>query len=303
MLSRIGTLLDTLGWRRRYKDFASGWPARSREGIRFHKTAKAQYRYRVCGKGQTLIFLADPPVTIEAYDALIEVFAGRYRVVIIEAAGMGFSAAKNSYGFGFKESNDDMAEMLRAIAPEGAILAFSCVASLGAIDIAVRYPERVERLFLLQAADWPSFISWSNRRDPKGLLRKPIIGQLGMKRLAPARAPIWLEFSIGKKAAVTPLCACAEQGFSHGMSFSLASWFQRYLSGPNPLGTPTQPVTIILGTKDPSHEDIVASHCKNIAPQAKVLCLPDLGHFPELEAPGVVFELLEKTIAEDEMNA
>jgi pimeloyl-ACP methyl ester carboxylesterase len=298
MLSRLGTLIDTLGWRKRYKDFSNGPPSKTRDGIGFYKTTKAQYRYRLTGEGPTIVFLADPPVTIEAYDELVSVFAERYRVLIIEAAGMGFSAANNAYSFGFSESNDDIAALLGDIAPDGSILAFSCVAGLGAVDIAVRFPELVQRLFLLQTTDWDTFLAWADRRDPKGLLRKPIIGQLGMKRLAAKRAPDWLAFATGRQAMVAPLCTCAQDGFRHGMSFSLASTFQRYLAGKNPLGTPTQPTTIIWGTNDPSHKPASVEQCKNIAPQSKVLALPSLGHFPELEDPKRIFQALEEAISD-----
>lgn len=292
MLSRVGALIDTVGWRKRYETFAQGWPARSRDGISFHRTAKAQYRYRARGNGPVIVFLADPPVTIEAYDEIYETFSGQYRTIVIEAAGMGFSAASNAYGFGFQEANNDLVEVLSAVAGEGAILAFSCVAGLGAVDIAVRYPHLVSRLFLFQTTDWTNFLDWLDRRDPKRLLRKPVIGQIGMKRLAPERAPVWLAFATGRRDKVAPLCACAAEGFKHKMAFSLASSFQRYLAGHDPLGKPGQPLTVIWGEKDRSHTVKSIEGSRNLAPQADIVSLPDLGHFPELEDPRKILDLL-----------
>lgn len=288
----MATLIDTNGWRRRYTNAAQGWPNNSRSGITFVRTGKAQYRCRITGEGRSLVFVADPPVTIEAYDGLFAVLSEHFRCVVIEAAAMGFSAANTSFGFAFEETNDDLALVLRQIAGEGAILAFSCVGGLAAVDIAVRYPELVAGLFLLQTTDVAGFLAWKRDRDPKGLLRKPFLGQIGMKRLARDRAPRWFEFAVGRQDAIAPLCRCAEQGFAQGMQFSLASIFQRYLVENIQLGTPSQPLSVVWGARDRSHDEKSLLRVGNLAPHAEIIVREDLGHFAELENPEVIKGLL-----------
>lgn len=292
MLSRLGAFVDTVGWRRRYQSFANGQAAHSREGLEFFRTRKAQYRYRIRGRGQTIVFLADPPVTIEAYDQLFDALDPHYRVIVIEAAGMGFSAANNQYGFGFRESNDDLAIVLREVAGPQAVLAFSCVAGLAAIDIAVRHPELVKRLLLFQTTDWEGFQIWMQKRDPRNILRRPVIGQLGLKRVAASRAPDWIKFATGNPAMVAPLCRCAAEGFQSDMIFSLASAFQRYLKGSNPLGLPSQPMTIVWGEKDKSHDEDSIERSRNLGFDVDIIRKSALGHFPELEDTQGLLELL-----------
>ena len=110
--------------------FRAGWPAQTRSNIKFYTTESVQYRYLEAGEGQTIIFTADPPMTLEVYDQLVEIFAKHFRVIVVELPAMGFSAADHSYGFGFEETNDDLARFVRAVCGTNNIFAFSCAASL-----------------------------------------------------------------------------------------------------------------------------------------------------------------------------
>ncbi|MEM9599656.1 MAG: alpha/beta hydrolase, partial [Pseudomonadota bacterium] len=289
------TLIDTYDWWKRYKAYKTGYAATSRPDIGFFKTKKAQFRYRCSGTGPTLVFLCDPPNVIEAYDELYAVLSPHYRVIVLEAAGMGFSAANMRYGFAFDETNDDLVHFLRDVAGEGAILAFSCVSGLGAIDIAVRHPELVSRLFLIQTTDWEGFQTWMNGCDPKGLLRKPFIGQLGIKKVGEKQGLKWIETVTGNPEAVNPLCGCAAQGFQNGMLFSLASSFQRYLRGESPLGRPIQPMTILWGEADKSHNAESIERSRNLADNVQIIIRPTLGHFPELEDTKGLLDLIKAT--------
>jgi len=293
MLSRLATLIDTYGWRKRYKAYATGWSSNSRPDIGFYQTKKAQYRYRCTGEGQTIVFLADAPVTIEAYDEIIEILSPHYRVVVAEAAGMGFSAANIRYGFAFNESSDDMALFLKDVAGPGSILAFSCAAGLSAVNIASRYPDLVSRLFLIQTTDWGGFQNWVNKCDPKRVLRRPILGQLTLKTLGPKEGLNWLRYATGKAEKVLPLCCCTQQGFEQGMLFSLASILQRYLKKEKPLGRPTQPITILWGEADRSHSAENIERSRSLGDRVDIIKRPSLGHFPELEDPKGLYEILQ----------
>lgn len=313
LAARLATRIDTWNGQRLAREFADGWPARTSPDIRFHRTPLAQYRYRLRDTAgpdaPTVVFLADAPVTLERYDALLDRLASDYRVIVFEGAGMGFSAPDPAYRFGFRETNDDVAAFLRAVAgPDatggrGAILAFSCVAGLGAIDIAVRHPDLVRGLFLLQTADWDTMLAWKMRRDPTGVLGRPVLGQLAMKRLGAKRAPGWFKQALGRRDQMGPFCDCAAEAFGHGSQFALASAFQRYLAGPSPLGTPHQPTTIVWGTLDASHEPMREPgtgerSARQIAPRARFHALDHVGHFPDLQDPERVVGLLDEFTTE-----
>lgn len=297
--ARLATRIDTANGRALARRFADGWPASSRADIRFHRTPLAQYRYRErtpSGAGEpTVVLLADAPVTLERYDALLDLWGRHYRTVVFEGAAMGFSAPDPGYRFGFRETNDDVARFLRDVAGPDAILAFSCVAGLGAIDIAVRHPSLVDGLFLMQTADWSTMLAWKERRDPAGVLGRPVLGQLAMKRLAAKRAPGWFKQALGRRDQMGSFCDCAAEGFGHGAQFALASAFQRYLAGPDRLGIPSQPVHVLWGMLDASHEIDAANGpniARRIAPHATFEAMDHVGHFPELQEPEGTLERL-----------
>jgi pimeloyl-ACP methyl ester carboxylesterase len=276
--------------------FREGWPAHTSSGVAFHRTPKVQYRYCVGGAGETIVFAADRPMTLEVYEELLAVFSRRFRVVVFELPAMGFSAAHESYGFGFRESNDDIALFLRAVAGPGAILAFSCVASLAAVDIAVRYPDLCSRLALIQGGDPEAFAVWKAGRDPKGILARPIVGQVAMRQLAPKRMPDWYRLSMGRSDRIERFCACARTSFAHGAQWSLASAYQIYMDAGVGLSAPAQPMLSLWGEADRSHPPSNAHALRRLAPHARCESFADLGHTPELEDPERVFAAISSFI-------
>ncbi|MCI5047035.1 MAG: alpha/beta hydrolase [Aquisalinus sp.] len=290
--SRLATSLDTAGAKKRMRAFASGWPATTSDEIRFCRTPKVQYRYRERGQGQTIVFSADPPVTLEAYDALLDLYSPHFRVVVIELPAMGFSATAGDYRFGWRETNDDLKLFLEEVAGPDAILAFSCVASLAAVDIAVRYPGLVSKLVLMQAGDVAAFTRWKAGRDPKGILAKPFIGQFVMSRIAPKRMGDWFDLAVGNRDAVPQFCTCAEKSFEHGALWSLASAYQIYMDPDIRLGRPEQPILAIWGEADGSHPAENRESAKQLSENVHYVALSGIGHFPELEAPEQVLKLI-----------
>lgn len=285
LFSQFGVRLDTMGAHSRMRQFKEGWPASASRGVSFYKTPKVQFRYREAGAGDTIVFTADPPMTLETYDALVDAFAREFRVIIVELPAMGFSAASEDFGFGFRETNDELALFLRAVAGAGAMLAFSCVAGLAGVDIAVRYPELCSRLALIQTGDVAAFALWKARRDPKRILAKPVIGQFVMKRLAPKRMPDWFALSVGKREMIPSFCQCAAHSFEHGAQWSLASAYQCYMDQHVTLATPSQPLLSLWGEADKSHPPENRHTIQRLAPSAQCVSFADLGHTPELEAP------------------
>ncbi|MBI1394311.1 MAG: alpha/beta fold hydrolase [Alphaproteobacteria bacterium] len=292
-MARLGLRLDTSGGTARRRAFRTGWPAHTSPEIKFYETPMVQYRYRErageISDAPTIVFTADPPATLEVYDELLNVFAKRFRVIIVELPAMGFSATSPDYTFGFSQTNDDLALFLRAIAGEGAIWAFSCVAGLAAVDLAVRQPSLVSQLVLMQTADVEGFQHWKAARDPKGILARPILGQFLMKRMAPKRMPDWYRLSVGNKDKIDFFCTCAAESFSHGALWSLASAYQVYMADRPPLASPNQPILALWGRADRSHPTENEASAARFSSQVVQLAFDDLGHFSELEDPLRVF--------------
>lgn len=288
LLTRLGAKLDTWDGTRKMARFRSGWAASATPQVSFHRSAKVQYRYLEAGSGPTIVFTCDPPMTIEVYGPLVEIFSRHFRVIAVELPAMGFSAASSAYGFGFRETNDDLAAFLRAVAGEGCIFAFSCAASLAALDIAERSPELASHLTLIQAGGTEAFATWKAGRDPKGILAQPFVGQLTMARIALKRVPQWYELSVGRKDQVPHFCACAERSFAHGAMWSLASAYQIYMDLQGELPRPPQPILSMWGAADRSHPPENVHSLAGLYDDVRTVTFDELGHTPELEAPEMV---------------
>lgn len=295
-LQRLGVRLDTAGAPARMRRVKCGWPASASPGVAFHNTCKVQFRYREAGAGPCIVFTADPPMTLENYNELVAAFSAQFRVIVVELPAMGFSVASEDFAFGFRETNDEIAQFVSEVAGEGAILAFSCVAGLAGIDVATRFPDLCSHLVLIQTGDVRSFELWKAGRDPKGVLATPILGQLAMKRLALKRMPAWYRLSVGKQELIDGLCTCAARSFSHGAQWSLASAYQCYMNANIALTAPVQPVLSIWGAGDRSHPSENMHAIRSLALNAQQVTFADLGHTPELEDPrrvlGAVLEFL-----------
>ncbi|MEO0346332.1 MAG: alpha/beta hydrolase [Pseudomonadota bacterium] len=296
-LQRLGLWVDTRGGRGRQRRFREGWSAQTSEEIGFFNTPSVQYRYRerlsARPDAPTIVLTADPPVTLEAYDALLDIFDQAFRVVVVELPAMGFSATRTGFTFGFRDTNDDLARFLKGVVGTPAILAFSCVAGLAAIDIASRRPELASHVVVMQTGDVAAFDRWKAARDPHGILRKPVAGQVMMKRLARKRMPDWYRLAVGRQDAVPPLCACAAESFEHGALWSLASAYQVYVNPNNELGPVKQPLLALWGRADGSHPAEHERSALSFAEHAQLIAFDDLGHFSELEDPERVFAAIQ----------
>jgi len=280
--------------------FKAGWAATSRADIRFFETEKVLFRYREKAGpdgAPTLVFSADPPITLEQYDELIELASKNFRVVVFELPGMGFSPGKSGYRFGFRETNDEVAMFLEAIAGPQAIIAFSCAAGLAALDLAYRRPELVSALVLIQTTDVAGFVRWKSGRDPKGILAKPILGQLAMRKAAPARMPSWFRLSLGREDHEERFCSCCQTSMKHGALWSLASAYQVYLKSDIALAPVTQPALAIWGEADGSHTTQNRDAIRSVAPDAQIRSFEMLGHFPELQEPSLVYPTIRDWVS------
>jgi hypothetical protein len=137
VLENLASRLDTWNGSRKMRSVRTGWAARTRADIHFRMEKGVQFRYRDAGDGRPIVFAADPPATLELYDELLDVFAQRFHVIVPELPAMGFSAAQSGLDFHFTPMNDTVIAFLESILMERAILAFSCVAGLGAVTLPV----------------------------------------------------------------------------------------------------------------------------------------------------------------------
>lgn len=295
LLQKIALRMDARYNAKHVPNFKAGWAATSRADIHFFETDKVLFRYREQAGPEgapTLVFTADPPVTLEQYDELIELVSKDFRVIVFELPGMGFSPGKSGYRFGFRETNDEVAKFLEAVVGPQAIFAFSCAAGLAALDLAQRRPELVSALVLIQTTDVAGFVRWKSGRDPKGILAKPILGQLAMRKVAAGRMPSWFRLSLGREDHEERFCSCCHTSMEHGALWSLASAYQVYLRSDIALSPVTQPALAIWGEADGSHTTQNRDAICSVVPGVQIQSFETLGHFPELQEPALIYPII-----------
>ena len=281
------TWLDTLvtPWRR--ARVTRGPASRTRDDLHFMHLPRASIRYRLAGSGtRSIVFCADPPVTLELYDELIAALAPDFRVLVFELPAFGLSLPRLGLGFELQTVAGLVREFLQQLALGPYVLAFPCVPAYSALWLAGHHPELVSGLVLMQAPDWQQELAWKHGRDPKNILGRPYIGQILLRLLRRRRAELWYRLALGRQELLEHFSHTTQCAFDHGAGFSLASAFQRHLAGPEPVfGDIRQPALVVWGEADRSHRQTDRESIRRYLPQARLLRFPEVGHFPELEAP------------------
>ena len=282
-----GTWLDTLvtPWRRARVHRGPG--SRTRTDLHFMHLPRASIRYRLAGTGtRTIVFCADPPVTLELYDALIAELSADFRVVVFELPAFGLSLPRLGLDFGLEAMAGVIREFLQQLALGPYVLAFPCVPAYSALWLAGHHPELVSGLVLMQAPDWQQELHWKHGRDPKNILGLPYLGQILLRLLRRRRAGMWYRLALGRRELLEHFTQTTQCAFDHGAGFSLASAFQRHLSGAEPaFGSINQPALVVWGEADRSHRETERESILRYLPQARMVRFAEGGHFPELEAP------------------
>jgi len=97
---------------------------------------------------------------------------------------------------------------------------------------------------------------------------------------------MWYRLALGRRELLEPFTEVTQCSFDHGGGFALASAYQKHLAGPEPdFGIIGQPALAVWGELDRSHAQTQRDSILRYVPGAKLVSLPEAGHFPELEAP------------------
>ena len=233
-------------------------PAPASSGYVAHDGARIYYA--TFGKGPPVVVLHGGLSHGGDWGGQVPALAAKRRVILIDSRGHGRSS-RDARPFTYELMESDVIAVMDAMNVKTApVVGWSDGAILGLV-MAIRHPERVERVFAFAANMDPSGI------DPKGL-EKPIIGKMmtisaaDYKRLSPTPTefPQFLA-AIGKMWATEPNYTAAD------------------------LGRIRAPVAIVAADHD---EAVLGSHAAYLAksiPGAKLIVLPGLSHFAPIQDP------------------
>jgi pimeloyl-ACP methyl ester carboxylesterase len=256
------------------------------EGYGVVPLASCVVRYRSHGRGaRTVVLAADPPIVLEHYDVLVRAMGEGVRVVGLELPAFGFSWARRGFEFSLAGAVTAVSSFLDAIRVQDATLCFPCVSGFVALGVAAARPDLVRDLVLCQTPSYDGALAWKRSRDPRGILARPVVGQLAMHALKRKRAPAWLSLAVGDRSQTPWIQHIAEDKLRQGSRWSLASAFQQFLVEGAAPPRAVCPVTAVWGTRDGSHAATDRRGSLELGRDVRLLEWDDVGHFADLEAP------------------
>lgn len=179
-----------------------------------------------------------------------------------------------------------------------------------ALEFALRDPERVERLVLVDAAlglqappPDPSSVACRALAHP--WLREPLFA-------ATANNPLWsrklLQGFVARKEAVTPerLAEYRRPSSLEGANAALAAWGNHFACiaetgmsmDEGAIRGLQAPLDLVWGADDTVTPLPQARHLQTLLPRARLHVIPGVGHIPHIEDPARFEALLVKTLAE-----
>ena len=258
--------------------------------IKYIETPGSSLRIRdTGGQNQALIFLCDPPITVESYDELIACFQPDYRVVVIELPSFGFSRISNASSLTYEGALREIEEAIKLLELDECIVFGPCVCGFIAAELVARGQLPIKGLVLMQTPDRNAMLDWTNRVDPKGWLRIPLLGQLLVRITARRMAKGWINYATAKEFDSTNLKNTSDHALTQGGGYPLASMFQLWSVGMQNSNLDV-PALAVWGKQDRSHRNTASTSTHKHVPNAEVIEFSNCGHFTELGQPKIFSE-------------
>ena len=244
-------------------------------------------RVHISGRGPTLVMLPDPPNTIEHHEQLIENLKDRFRIVCFEFPGFGFSYPSPGMQYTLTGLTQVFEDLFARLDVTNAAMAISCLGAYVGINYAIRYPERINNLILIQVAELQQAISWSYKADVFGLIRTPFVGQLLTQSAQAKVTKQWYQSALGVPSADTTCrkyTAISLASIEQGSCFCLASAYQMLQNRTEiDWDMLKQPVLLVWGAKDKTHSETNPNLIASLVSDNTFVQFDNSAHFPNLE--------------------
>jgi pimeloyl-ACP methyl ester carboxylesterase len=216
--------------------------------------------YAMFGEGEPVIFLHGGLANADYWGLQVAEVARHYRVIVMDSRGHGRSTRDNR-PYGYDLMADDVVALLDFLHIErAAVVGWSDGAILG-LDLAIRHPGRVSKVFAFAA-----------NTDPSGVVA-------GVEK-----NPTFAAF-IRRAGEEYQTLSATPKDYSAFVDAISKMWATQPNWTPKQLGTIKTPVLVVDGDHD---EAIKRPHTEKIAasvPGAGLLILPDTSHFSFLQDP------------------
>jgi len=273
----------------------AAWRASARE-FSFHGH---RIRYWTAGEGEPLLLIHGFPTASWDWHKLWQPLAERYRVVVCDMLGFGFSAKPRGHAYSLLEQadlqqalladlgipepvhvlahdyGDSVAQELLARHVEQRVRVASCVFLNGGLFPETHHPVRVQKLLL----------------GPFGWL----VGRLFSRRsLAASFARVFGAQTQPSAAELDDYWRLIAEGNGPAVMHRLIRYMpervarrERWVSAMQDCGVPLR---VIDGAADPISGAHMVARYRELIPAADCVLLEDIGHYPQVEAPSQVLD-------------
>lgn len=142
---------------------------------RFVAIDGALVHYRDEGEGEPLVLLHGAFSSLHTYNAWTEILKKHFRIIRPDLPGFGISNNKIDHSYGITIYTDFLKEFLDILDIENCYLAGSSLGGWVSWEFALRYPEMVKRLILLDSA---GFMEPEAVPLPFKMARTPLVGKI-----------------------------------------------------------------------------------------------------------------------------
>ncbi len=248
------------------------------EGMRVH--------YRVEGSGPPLVLLHGSSSSLHTWEGWAQALSGEHQVIRLDLPGYGLTGPRPDRRYDSDRDVAFLAAFLDALGVKQAAVAGNSLGGYLAWRFAARYPERVSKLVLVDAAGFPRP---GKAPLPFRLARVPVLSEV-LRYVSPR--PL-VEKSVrevyGDPSRVTPelvdrylaltLRAGNRQAFVDRANLD---WVDRTAE----LAKVTAPTLILWGGRDHWIDPADAARFQQALRGSRVVRYPELGHVPMEEDPG-----------------
>lgn len=265
------------------------------------------------GAGSTMLLIHGYPTASYDWHRLWRPLASRFRVLAPDLLGLGFSDKPSGHAYRIADHADMIEDLLshtglRQVHVVAHDLGVSVAQELLARQLEGQTEYQIRSLVLLNGGLCPEAY---HPRPIQRLLASPLGPWLGprMPRRAVERA-IRSLFAPGRPPSAE-LLDHFWQLITHNEGLQVAHaagrfWVDRLEHRDRlvePLLSRAVPCRLINGSVDPNSGDHMARRYRALVPQADIVSLPDVGHWPQIEAPELVIESLLEFVGRHEQGA